>query len=147
MLTALGSCSTMHEMTARMVDGRLAFEAVGDWWSRPDCFYQIDVRAEDGPPADPMPGDDAGSVRIGTYWFDWRDSCDNTYPVFYGQSLKGGPYRDQGGTVWRHVAPKPLRPHVIYSASTLSPGSSYGTVYFRLDGTGGVQVLHWSDVE
>lgn len=129
-----------------MIDGQLAFEAVGNWWSRPECYYSIDVRAENGPPVDPMP-DDADSIKAGTYWFDWRDSCDNTYPVFYGQSLKGDPYRDPGGTVWRHVAPKHLRLHIIYSASTLSPGSSYGTVYFRLDDKGGVEVLHWEDVE
>ncbi|MFT4056076.1 MAG: hypothetical protein QM681_16350 [Novosphingobium sp.] len=144
---ALGSCSTVHEMTARMIDGRLAFEAVGSWWSRPDCFYSIDVYTENGPPADPVDGDDAESVKAGTYWFDWRGPCENTYPVFYGQALTGWRYRDQYGAQWRHVAPKPLLANIIYSASTLSPGSSYGTVYFRLDGKGGVQVLDRSDFE
>lgn len=130
-----------------MIAGRLAFEAVGGWWFRPDCFYSIDVRAESGPPADAVDGDDHDSVSSGTYWFDWRDPCSNAYPVFYGQPLKGRHYRDIHGVEWRHVAPKPLLANVTYSASTLSPGSSYGTVYFRLDGRGGVTVLDREEVE
>jgi hypothetical protein len=134
-------------MTARMIGGRLAFDALGGWWSRADCFYSIDVRAQSGPSANPEVGDDEDRVTSGTYWFDWRDSCENAYPVFYGQLLKGGRYRGQNGAVWPHVSPKPLLANVIYSASTLSPGSSYGSVYFRLDGHGGVQVLDWKAVE
>ncbi|WP_237713933.1 hypothetical protein [Novosphingobium sp. Rr 2-17] len=142
---ALGSCSKVHELRAEMIEGRLAFVAVGDWWSRPDCFYSIDVEVERGPSAKPEAGDDAGRVKRGTYWSDWRASCENAYPVFFGQSLKGARYRDSEGLEWPHVSPKPLSPHVIYSASTLSPGSSYGTVYFRLNGDGGVQNLDWRE--
>jgi hypothetical protein len=78
-------------------------------------------------------------------WSDWRATC-NAFPVFYGMALKGEPYRDPDGNPWPHVAAKPLLPDVTYSASTLSPGSSYGTVYFRVDGKGGVRVLDWDEV-
>jgi hypothetical protein len=130
-----------------MIAGKLAFEAMGDWWSRPDCFCSIDVQAEHGPSAKAVKGDDRDRVRSGTYWFDWRDACANAYPVFYGQPLKGTRHRDLHGIEWAHVAPKALLANTIYSASTLSPGSSYGTVYFRLDGRGGVRMLDWKVVE
>lgn len=145
-LLALGSCSEVHELKAEMIGGRLAFVALGDWWTRPDCFYSIDVRAEESSPASPAPGDDVDAARTGTHWFDWRATCVNEYPIFYGQSLKGNPYRDGYGEVWPHVRPKPLKPGVIYRASTLSPGSSYGSAYFRLNGSGGVENLTWEQV-
>lgn len=121
-------------MTARMIAGRLAFEASGSWWSRPDCFYTIDVQAEDGSPAD------------ATMWSDHRTVC-NAYPAFYGVPLEGEPYRGIDGTPWPRVGPRPLRLGVTYSASVRSPGSSYGTVRFRLDDRGGVQVFDLPEVE
>ncbi len=144
---ALGSCSTTHELTAAIVDGRLAFLADGNWWSRPDCFYSIDVSTDEGSPAAPEPGDDTDRVASGTYWFYWRNECANEYPVYYGQPLKGAPYRREDGSEWGHVAPKPLSPHVVYSASTLSPASSYGTAYFRLDGKENVENLTWEEAQ
>lgn len=128
-----------------MIDGRLAFVAVGDWWSRPDCFYLIDVAAEDRVPAAPSPGDDLDRVSHGTAWYEWRDTC-NDFPVFYGQALQGVRTTFPDGDVATIVRPKSLRKNVIYEASTLSPGSSSGGIYFRLDGKGHVENLTYEQV-
>src|SRR3546814_20951796 len=67
---------------------------------------------EGGPIAKPAPGDDAALVQNGgVYWWKQFDllSCPNSFPIFYGQSLKGTPFVYGGGHT-ESVEAKPLRP-------------------------------------
>lgn len=139
--SALGSCSFVFDIRAEMIDGQLTFVPEGSWWTRPGCLFEISVEARGGPAAIPEPDDDARDVERGTYWSQsvGREVCENPFPIRYGQNLKGTPYRFAEGDEAGHVAPKPLKPGVIYFVFALSPGSGSGGGYFRLDGRGGVE--------
>src|SRR3546814_20989571 len=89
---------------------------------------------EGGPRAKPAPGDDAALVQNGgVYWWKQFDllSCPNSFPIFYGQSLKGTPFVYGGGHT-ESVEAKPLVAGHVYEVSMQSSGSGYGTGWFRI---------------
>src|SRR3546814_2295573 len=93
---SLGSCAYAYSLRAVVIDGRLAF-VVAPWSKRhPDCMRGVVVSIDEGGPiAKPAPGDDAALVQNGgVYWWKQFDllSCPNSFPIFYGQSLKGTPF-------------------------------------------------------
>src|SRR3546814_14326318 len=74
---------------------------------------------EGGPRAKPAPGDDAALVQNGgVYWWKQFDllSCPNSFPIFYGQSLKGTPFVYGGGHT-ESVEAKPLVAGHVYEVS------------------------------
>jgi hypothetical protein len=131
MAFALGSCSYAYDLNAVMIDGRVAFVVDPSSHQQPDCVRSIYVDADHGEPkAIPVEGDDVGLVSNGSvYWWDFRDvsSCDNPFPVFYGDELKGKPSENVG-----YVAPKPLLLDVVYQVGAESRGSGYGTAWFKI---------------
>ncbi len=139
---ALGSCSSVYDITAKVADGQVAFFADTDFFGNPDCIRSIAVEAVDGPPATASPGDDEASVRRGVYWQKTfaSPSCENPFPVRYGADLTGPPfiYADGKG---KSVEPKPLLRGVTYNVSAESSGSAYGGGRFRISKDGQVQNL------
>lgn len=139
---ALGSCSSVYDITAKIVDGQVAFFADTDFFGNPDCIRSIAVEAVDGPPATASPGDDEASVQRGVYWQKTfaSPSCENPFPVRYGAELTGPPfiYADGKG---KSVEPKPLLRGVTYDVSAESSGSAYGGGRFRISKDGQVQNL------
>ena len=140
--TSLGSCSSVYDITAKIIDGKVAFFANTDFFGNPDCVRSIAVEATDGPPAKAGPGDDEASVQRGVYWLKTfaSPSCENTFPVRYGAELTGPPfiYADGKG---KSVEPKPLLRGVTYNVSAESSGSAYGGGRFRISKDGQVQNL------
>ena len=136
----LGSCSSDFEFHAEMIGGRLAFVPTGSWFSRPDRFCMVDVRASNGPPAKAEAGDDPRQIAAGVYWSYGLNGCDNTFPFVYGQALKGRSVLDKrSGSERRHVRAKRLSPNVIYEILVLAPRSAHGSARFALDGHGHVK--------
>lgn len=95
--------------------------------------------------ARPTTGDDVGLVEHGAFWWDTLDGCQNEYPIFYGQKLKGARVvypddffdKEARGKEASHVAPKPLLLGVVYEVSMTSSGSGYGgSTYFRISKDG-----------
>lgn len=139
---ALGSCSSVYDITAKIVDGQVAFFADTDFFGTPDCIRSIAVEATDGPPAKAGLGDDEASIQRGVYWRKTfaSPSCENPFPVRYGAELTGSPfiYADGKG---KSVEPKPLLRGVTYNVSAESSGSAYGGGRFRISKDGQVQNL------
>ena len=89
---------------------------------------------EGGKFAAPEVGDDVGLVRNGgAYWWQQYtiNSCDNPFPLYYGQRLRGVPF-DYGASEYSSVKAKPLLVGEIYEVGTNSPGSNYGSGWFRI---------------
>lgn len=138
----LGSCSYSYSIRAVLIEGRLAFE-VAPWSDRhPDCIRGVDVSvAKNGPIASPESGDDVGLVRNGgVYWWEQLNvgSCENPFPIFYGQPLKGVPF-DYGERQYSRVRAKPIVIGHVYSVSMVSSGSGYGSGWFRITSDGRVE--------
>lgn len=128
LILMLGSCSYAYSIRAVVINGRLAF-VVAPWSGRhPDCVRGVDVSvAKNGSIATPEAGDDAGLVRNGgVYWWEQLDvtSCENPFPIFYGQSLKGVPF-DYGGGRPSFVKAKPLIIGHVYEVGMDSRGSGW----------------------
>lgn len=134
----LGSCSYIYDLKAVMIDGRVAFVVDPNSRRQADCIRSIYVAVNDGGPiADPAEGDQEGLVTNGgAYWWDFRDvrSCDNPFPIFYGDELKGRPSDNMG-----YVAPKPLVTDVVYQVGTGGSGSGSGTVWFKIRPDGQIE--------
>ena len=149
---ALGSCSYSYKLLAVVIDGRLAF--VVDPSSRRDaeCIDGITVEAAAGETATAKagPADDARLVARGIFWQEsMKEPCQNQFPVFYGQPLKGErlvhgeDMPDFIADEVRYVVEaKPLRVNVVYEVSTTS-GSGYGRVWFRI--TPHRSIENWPD--
>ncbi|MDF2638847.1 MAG: hypothetical protein K0R64_1831 [Novosphingobium lindaniclasticum] len=136
----LGSCSSDFDFHAEMIGGRLAFVPTGNWFSRPDRFCMVDVRASSGPRAKAEAGDDPQQIAEGAYWSYWPDGCNNRFPFVYGQALKGKSVLDtRSGLERPHVRAKRLSPNVVYEIRVLAPRSAYGSARFALDGQGHVR--------
>ncbi|UNK78760.1 hypothetical protein MNQ96_14565 [Sphingopyxis granuli] len=135
---ALGSCSYVYDLKAVMINGRVAFVVDPGSARQPDCVRSIYVEAGYGEPkVGPVKGDNAKLVvNGGVYWWDFREtaSCDNPFPIFYGDELKG-----ELSEVVGYVAPKPLLVDVMYVAGTESRGSGYGTARFKIRADGKIE--------
>lgn len=140
--TSLGSCSSVYDITAKIVDGQVAFFADTDFFGNPDCIRSIAVEAVDGPPATASSGDDEASVQRGVYWQKTfaSPSCENPFPVRYGAELTGPPFIYADGKA-KSVEPKPLLRGVTYNVSAESSGSAYGGGRFRIEDNGKIQNL------
>jgi hypothetical protein len=133
----LGSCSYGYDLLAVAIDGRLAFIVDPHSSYKPDCVGEINVSVEKGGPlARPGPGDDKGLVRNGgVYWWKSTEvtSCENRFPILYGQQIKGPLFNYENGP--SSVEAKPLRIGVFYGVNASGAGA-YGSVWFRISRTG-----------
>ena len=74
------------------------------------------------------------------HWFDRASyDCKNPFPIFYGESLKGGP--PESGPQYAIINAKPLKVGIIYSVSTTTGATGYGGGRFRLRPDGAVENL------
>lgn len=121
-----------------MIDGRIAFVVDPNSRQQADCISSIYVEVDDGGSfAEPAEGDEAALVTNGgVYWWDFKDvrSCENSFPIFYGDELKGKPSENVG-----YVAPKPLVTGVVYQVGTGGSGSGSGTVWFKIRADGQIE--------
>jgi hypothetical protein len=121
-----------------MIDGRVAFVVDPNSHQQADCISSIYVKVgHGGPIAEPIGGDDVGLVTNGgIYWWDFKDvrSCDNPFPIIYGNELKGKPFDSVG-----YVAPKPLIADVVYMVETGGSGSGSGTAWFKITPYGDIE--------
>jgi hypothetical protein len=65
-------------------------------------------------------------------------SCENLFPIFYGQRIKGPPFIYSDGP--SSVEAKPLRIGVVYQVSTSGDGA-YGSGWFRITREGRIENL------
>lgn len=139
---AVGSCSYAYDLLAVSIDGRLAFVVDPRSDYKPDCLGSINVSVDKGGPiARPEPSDDAGLVRNGgVYWWKSTEvtSCENRFPIFYGQHIKGPPFMYRDGP--SSVEAKPLRVGVLYQVQTSGDGA-YGYTWFRIHKGGHIENL------
>jgi hypothetical protein len=130
-------------MLAVAIDGRLAFVVDPHSSYKPDCINFIDVSVDKGGPlARPTATDQEGLVRNGgVYWWQSFEvtSCENPFPIFYGQQLKGPPFIYQDGASYG-VSAKPLRIGAVYQVGTSGDGA-YGTGWFRIAKGGHIENL------
>lgn len=139
---AVGSCSYGYDLLAVSIGGKLAFIVDPHSSYKPDCLASINVSVDKGGPiARPDPGDDVLLVRNGgVYW--WKSSevtsCENRFPVFYGQQIKGRPFIYADGP--NSVEAKPLRIGVLYHVETSGDGA-YGNIWFRIGKGGHIENL------
>lgn len=151
---ALGSCSYSYDLLAVVIGGRLAFIVDRSSSNKPDCISGITVSTDKGETATARaaPGDDEQLVANGVYW--WKSmvqrECQNPFPIFYGQPLKGnrlvygeGIPGAVPGEASSLVEAKPLHVGVVYEVTTTSSGSGYGGGYFRI--TPDRRVENWPD--
>ena len=136
LLSLVGSCSYAYDLKAVIIDGRLAFIVDPSSDNEADCIDGIAVDAASGEPyAEPATGDDRGLVlNGGVYWWDFTDTCETPFPVFYGDKLKGSPQSGMG-----YVAPKPLKRGVFYNVTTTGSGSGSGGAWFKILPSGRVE--------
>ncbi|MET4132550.1 hypothetical protein ABIE62_001685 [Porphyrobacter sp. MBR-155] len=132
LILALSGCSSVYDVRAVVIDGKVAFVPTDtDIWGEPDCIYSISVSAADGPSTNPEEGDSLGMVENGMYWHESFavTSCENPFPVVYGEPLKGPPFRENDEYA---VKAKPLRVGVVYEVTTVSEGSASGVGKFMV---------------
>ena len=133
---SLSSCSYVYEVKAEMVDGSVVFTSDKSWF-RERCIRQIDVTPEwNGPPKD-FPG---GEAQFRTAWsIRMANTCDNRFPIRYGEAL-AGPKASANGERFR-VAPTPLLKGQVYTVSTVSGSTGYGSGRFVINANGTVTNL------
>lgn len=138
----LGSCSYGYDILAVAINGRLAFVVDPRSSYKPDCIRSINVSVDRGGPiAHPGPGDDVALVRNGgVYWWKSTEvtSCENPFPIFYGQQIKGPPFIYNNGP--SSVEAKPLRVGVLYEVEMDGAGAS-AMGWFRIDKRGHIENL------
>src|SRR5690606_18155472 len=126
-MLALAGCSYSYEVQARVSEGRLLFDANPQWGA--DCVRRVVVGSEE---------DDAVTVWEQSVSHD--DRCENTFPITYGEPLRGRPHvYDSGdisdamaGTPAPSVVAEKLRTGVIYTVSTTTGATGYGCGRFRI---------------
>ena len=141
---ALGSCSYAYDLLAVVIDGRLAFIVDPSSDRKADCIGSIHVSVDKGGPiARAEEGDDEALVQNGgVYWWKSTEvsSCENSFPIFYGQQIEGAPFiYDEGRPI--SVEAKPLRIGMVYEVTTTGSGSGSGEGRFRIDRNGRVENL------
>jgi hypothetical protein len=132
MLT-LSGCSYSYDVQAKLSGGRLTFYANPQWGA--DCVREVEVTPEEG----------EGSKGAEAVWeqsITYDDACKNTFPVAYGERLKGNFYVNvvvySGmpdatiGAPARSVAAERLRLGVVYIVRTTTGATGYGCGRFRL---------------
>ncbi len=139
---ALGSCSYSYDLLAVVIDGRLAFIVDPSSSRQPDCINAIHVSTDKGETAraTAATGDSEGMVANGVFWWkSMEQDCENPFPVFYGQPLKGerlvygeGVPAARRGEPSSVVEAKPLHVGVVYEVSTTSGSTGYGGGWFRI---------------
>ena len=138
----VGSCSYGYDILAVAINGRLAFVVDPRSSYKPDCIGRINVSVDrGGPVAHAGPGDDVALVRNGgVYWWKFTEvtSCENPFPIFYGQQIKGHPFIYRDGP--SNVEAKPLRVGVLYHVETSGDGA-YGYRWFRINKGGHIENL------
>jgi len=149
---ALGSCSYSYNLLAVAIDGRLAFIVDPSSSHDPDCVNSIHVSTDNGETATAKAaaGDDEKLVANGVFWWKSMErDCKNSFPIFYGQPLKGErlvygdgvpAYRGKSSSV---VEAKPLHVGVVYEVSTSSGATGYGEGWFRI--TADRRVENWRE--
>ena len=133
---SLSSCSYVYEVKAEMVDGSVVFTSDKSWF-RERCVRQIDVTAErNGPPRD-FP---RGEAEIRAAWsIRLANTCDNRFPIRYGQALAGPKaFANEGGV---RVAPIPLMKDQVYTVFTVSGSTGHGSGRFVINANGTVTNL------
>ena len=136
---ALSGCSYVYEILAVARGGQLVFVIDPNSDNAPSCVRQVEVIAEQGARAQPQAGDDTSRRGYGTFWFEsvgYDDACANRFPVIYGSTLNGQHLSDAG-----LVAPKPLLRDVIYSVSTTTGATGYGSGRFVIRSDGRIENL------
>ena len=130
----LTGCSYVYDVLAVVQDGRLTFTA------DEDCVTMVEVRAEGGEVAQPGAGDDRHLTELGTFWYqqtEFADRCKNTFPLAYGKKFEGT-LTDRLGA----VSAKPLLREVIFTISTSSGSTGYGSGRFIIHSDGSVANLN-----
>jgi hypothetical protein len=120
-ILALSGCSYRYNVKAKVVDGRLMFDANPQWFT--DCVRRIEVRADDEP-----------SETLWEQSISHKDACENTFPIAYGQALRGEAFvNDIVEVVDRNgerqspaPAAKKLQVDIIYAVSTTTGATGYG---------------------
>ena len=140
---ALGSCSYSYELLAVVMGGRLAFVVDSSSSKEPECMNGITVSTDNGETATAKaaPGDNEKLVANGVFWWtSLEPKCENPFPVFYGQKLKGrrliydedSIVAQSRGEASSLVEAKPLHVGVVYEVSTTSGATGYGAGWFRV---------------
>lgn len=150
---ALGSCSYSYDLLAVVIGGRLAFIVDPSSSKEPECMNGIMVSTEKGETATAKaaPGDDEQLVANGVFWRkSFEADCENHFPIFYGQALKGQQLVYDGrvpgaapGEMSSVVEAKPLHVGVVYEVTTTSGATGYGGGWFRI--TPDRRVENWSE--
>jgi hypothetical protein len=110
------------------VDGRLIFDANPQWFA--DCVRHVEVRADDAP-----------SEILWEQSISHDDACENTFPITYGEALRGRPFVNEvvvvvdgpGELPPPLTAAKKLRIGVVYAVSTTTGATGYGCGRFRIN--------------
>lgn len=133
--------------------GRLAFIVDPSSISKPECINGITVSTDKGETATAkaVPGDDEKLVANGVFWWKSLEAdCENPFPIFYGQTLKGQRLVYDGkvpgaspGETSSVVEPKPLHIGVVYEVTATSGATGYGGGWFRI--AADRRVENWSE--
>lgn len=146
---ALSGCSYTYDLRAVKIGGRIAFIVDPRSQRSADCIRSIHVQTARNEKAMASAGadDDPGLVRNGVFWYkDYAvDDCLNAFPIFYGQKLKGEPFKYSEPTA-KGVEAKPLKVGVIYEVETAGSGG-YGGGRFRIREDGRVENLPRLDAQ
>jgi len=119
---ALGSCSYVYTVEARVIGGRLAFVSLDDDF---ECVNNAQVTTQEAARPAPAPTDNVGLISNGGafWWVSYPASCEVEFPLLYGQSGIGA---DES------VKAKPLRVGVVYDISIRGDNVGYGYGRFRI---------------
>lgn len=135
-LLTLAGCSYRYDVEAVMIDGRLAFVPNAASRGRAKCVSHVMVM----PVQETRRADGESDAEWERRIYAWNDyagyDCDDRFPIFYGQPLKG-----EGGPDRPDVASQPLRPGVVYEVLISAAATGYGGGRFRLSADGAVENL------
>lgn len=147
----LGSCDHFHEyrVLAVAINGRLAFIVDPASSDQETCVEGVDVSTDKGERAraKSAPGDDEQLVANGVFWWKHLErDCDDHFPLFYGQQLKGRRLvytvsvpGARAGDASSVVEAKPLHVGVVYEVHTSSGMLRDGTGWFRIAPEGHIE--------
>jgi hypothetical protein len=108
-LAVLSSCSQSTAVSARFVNGRLAFIPIS---GALDCIYRVEVK-------------EVSNDRTVWQLLDPTHSkCTGDGPLFYGDPIE---------TLDVIVAPEPIKQGIIYEVTGVAAGSNYFGGRFQLD--------------
>ena len=82
-----------------------------------------------------------GIQDAGVMWdrsISYEDDCENTFPIIYGEPLKGQPHVYQEERA-RSIGPKPLSIGVLYEVHATTGATGYGCGRFQINSDEQVQ--------